>query len=336
MRIITIEDFIDVYQKTAQRGLGFFLSKFNPSGLTRTKTAFNDSNLKASNWWIIPKIKQRWNYKITGDEHTIYEDYLMQNHLAEKQGLKMLSIGSGVCSHELHFATYKNFDNITCIDIAENLLDTAKNKADNLNLKNINFLVEDIYKTDFEKHQFDIILFHSSLHHFSNIEGLITEKVMKWLTPDGQLIINEYVGKDRLQFDRRQLKKINDALKTIPQNLRKRFKTGIIKRRYYGSGLLRMILADPSECIESSKILPVLRENFKVIEEKPYGGNLLMSVLKDIAHNFIDGDNKQVKSVLSQLFEIEDEYLANHPSDFIFGIYGNKEKENIKASSSTK
>ena len=82
-----------------------------------------------------------------------------------------------------------------------------------------------------------------------------------------------------------------------------------------------MVLADPSECVESANIIPVLHKFFDIVEEKPYGGNLLMSTLKDISHNFVDVHDQESQHVLQQLFDLEDDYLKEHTSDFLFGIY---------------
>ena len=81
-----------------------------------------------------------------------------------------------------------------------------------------------------------------------------------------------------------------------------------------------MILADPSECIESSKITSSIRKHFDTVIEKPFGGNILSIVLKDIAHHFYELTEEK-KQVLDQLFKIEDEYLKENASDFVFGIY---------------
>ncbi|KQR93477.1 hypothetical protein ASG01_09860 [Chryseobacterium sp. Leaf180] len=136
----------------------------------------------------------------------------------------------------------------------------------------------------------------------------------------GYLIINEYVGKSRLQYSGSQISAINTAIKKIPKSFRQIYKTNIFKNRYYGSGVLRMIIADPSECVDSESILPEIHKRFETIIEKPYGGNLLMSALKDIAHHFIDLSDEKSK-VLQHLFDLEDEYLKSHQSDFVFGIY---------------
>ena len=149
---------------------------------------------------------------------------------------------------------------------------------------------------------------------------LIPHKIIPLLKSDGHLIINEYVGPTRIQHPKHQLQAINRGLKLIPTKFRERFKTGWIKKRYRGSGLIRMILADPSECIDSSSILPTIHTHFNTIAERPYGGNILMHVLKDISHHFLDMDSEK-KDILNSLFDFEDEYLQNQPSDFVFGIY---------------
>ena len=81
-----------------------------------------------------------------------------------------------------------------------------------------------------------------------------------------------------------------------------------------------MILADPSECVESENILPAVHKNFITLEEKGIGGNLLMFLFKDIAHHFIS-EKPEIKHMVDQVFEKEDDYLKTEKSDFVFGVY---------------
>ena len=74
----------------------------------------------------------------------------------------------------------------------------------------------------------------------------------------------------------------------------------------------------------SEHILPAIHRHFEVVEEKGYGGNLLMPVLKDISQHFVQPDEGQQK-ILNRLFAYEDAYLKNNPSDFVFGIYKKEE-----------
>lgn len=320
MRLITLDDIIDTYAKSKQRGISFITSKFNFSGIKRTKSTFNELNTVSANWWIIPEVKKRWNLLITGDKNMEFEEFLVKELLKDTKGLKMLSIGSGICDHELKFASFNNFEEVLCLDINEVLFDEAKKIANQKGLKNINFKLQNIYEYAFPENYFDIVFFHHSLHHFKNIDQLVGQKIKQTLKGKGVLVIDEFVGPNRLQFPKHQIKAINQSLQLIPKKHRKRYLLNFYKNKIYGSGLLRVVLADPSECIESENIIPAVHHHLKPIYEAPYGGNILANALKDIAHHFVDLDPEKEK-VLKELFEFEDQYLKLHSSDFIFGVY---------------
>lgn len=324
-RLITIDDIVDVYSKTRQRGAKFILSKFHWNGLSRTQSAFDESAVESSNWWIIPKVRARWNEKISGDPKVNYEQYMMNEIFKGRKNLRLISLGSGICSHEIELAQYDNFSEIICLDVAQNRLDEAKKEADRLGLSNMKFSFGSIYDFHFQKEYYDIVLFNASLHHFKNVESLIQETLLPTLKLGGNLVINEYVGPDRLQFPKEQILAINQGIQLIPKDFRTRFKLSLKKNHFYGSGWMRMILADPSECIDSAAIMPSIHKHFDVIVERPYGGNILMNVLKDIAHHFVHL-NKEKEQYLNELFLFEDQYLQNHNSDFIFGVYAKREQ----------
>jgi len=320
MRIITFDDIIDTFSRLIQRGGNFFFAKMTFNRNKRTKSAFDETAVNSSNWWMIPMVKERWNMMITGDKHLHYEQYLIEEFWKNQTGLKLLSLGSGSCGHELEFARHHQFDEIVCIDIAENRLQEAEAIAKQEGLDNMKFICTDIKDIDFKENHYDIVLFNSSLHHFQKVDDLLKDKIKPCIKSKGHLIINEFVGPTRLQFPTEQLVAINQALKHVDKPNRQRYKTNLTKSKFYGSGILRMIMADPSECIDSASIIPAIHKHFKTVEEKGYGGNILMNVLKDISHHFIHPNDNQ-KQILLQLFDFEDRFIEKHPSDFIFGIY---------------
>ncbi|APZ45370.1 hypothetical protein BW723_03225 [Polaribacter reichenbachii] len=324
MRIITLDDFIDTYFKIIQRGSGFILSKFTFNNEKRTKSAFDNTSFISSYFWNIPKVLERWNILITGDKNKNYLDFLVEDFLKEKSDLKLLSLGSGICNREIELAENKTiFKEIVCVDIAENLLQIAAKNAKEKNITNIKFIQKNIDDFDFKENDFDIIFFKSSLHHFENIDLFLSKKIKHTLKPNGLLIINEFVGATRHQFSPIQINAINKAISSIPKKFRVRFKSKFYKNKYRGVGILRMIIADPSECIDSESIMPSIHKHYKTIVEKPYGGNLLMSALRDISHHFFEL-NEEKETILNQLFLLEDKYLETNASDFVFGIYENK------------
>jgi ubiquinone/menaquinone biosynthesis C-methylase UbiE len=321
-RLITIDDFIETYSKLKQRGFSFIISKLSFNKIKRTKSAFNKTNIKSANWSIIPKVQKRWNTLITGNPKLQYQQFVVDEFLHPSKKIKMLSLGSGNCRHELKFASYENFNEILCLDISETLLNNANKTANKNNFKNIKFKVQNVYEYDFPENYFDLVLFHASLHHFKNLDTILGDKLKKTLKQNGKLIINEYIGPNRLQFPRHQIKYINKSLNLIPKKYRKRFKLNFYKNKVYGSGLIRMVLADPSECVKSKNIIPTIHKYYRTKYESYYGGNLLMPVLKDLSHHFVEL-NDEKENILNQLFELEDNYLKQYPSDYVFGIYEN-------------
>lgn len=320
MRLFTPEDLKDIYIKFHQRGFSFLLSKLSLDSSKRTKSAFNEKDLESSNYWLIPAVRERWNFLITGDKNTTYEEYFSKKYFSDQKKLKVLALGSGVCSHEIRLATLNPNWEVHCFDFSNKLLEQAKEISDKKGLQNIHYFAENALTYHFLENEYDLVFFHASLHHFNHIHNFFAKIINKTLKKNGYLIINEYVGKKRMLFDKTQIKSINNALKKIPVEFKKIYKTNLLKTKYYGSGLVRMYIADPSECVDSENILPTIHHFYNIIEEKEYGNNLLANTLKDIAHHFVHL-NKEKQQVLEELFKTEDEFLKSNKSDFIVGIY---------------
>lgn len=321
---MTLDDLRDVYLRTVQRGICYILSKTSLQGINRTKSTFDSTDREAAHFWIIPEVLHHRNTMITGDPLKSYETFLSENYLSALSDFRLLSIGSGTCVHELALARQNPHGHITCIDIAESLLTEAKNTAEGERLANIKFFNGDVRKYDFTGSTFDIVLFNDSLHHFDKMEQFIGGMVKGLLKPAGRLVIHEYVGANRFQYGKEQCKAINECIGMLDEEHRILYKTNLQKKRFYGVGVLRMLLADPSECVDSASILPVIHRYFTTVLERPLGGNLLMSALKDVSHHFMD-HSEESKQILEKLFAYEDTYLQTHDSDFVFGIYEKRE-----------
>lgn len=321
-RLITTDDISETFAKFKQRGLGFLLSKFSFRNQSRTLSAFNDTQIESANWWNIDLVKLRWNVLITVNPFENYETYTCNKFLGNKSNLHMLSIGCGNGTHEIRFAQQPQFEKITAIDISDKLIAQAQTNAHHQKLKNISFEVADIYQMEQEPESLDIIYFHSSLHHFSNLEKLII-KLKTWLKPGGILVIHEYVGPNRFGMNEQMRQTANDWLTLIPLKWRTRYKTNKLKTHISGPGLLRMYIADPSEAVESEKIIPLLHKHFEVVTEKAFGTLMLMLVLKDIAHHFMTQHAEQT-NVLNILFEAENAWMKKHGAQFMYGVYRKK------------
>ncbi len=317
---ISVGDFIDLKYKIKQKGLPELQSIFRFSGQQRSINKW-DNVKPSSDFWIVPAVRRRWNEKCTGDPDVEYEDYVVKKLFNKGENLRMLSVGCGTGSRERKFGKYENFSLIEGIDLAPSKIEEARNYAKESDLNNIRYYAGDFRSFAFEPNSYDLILFNSSLHHFSRIDHLMRSKVLPLLKKDGYLVIFEYVGPKRLQWTTGQLDCANKLLKEIPDKYKTRFNSATIKKRIYRPGLLRMFLVDPSEAVESQEILPAIHKYFKPHEERKVGWDVLHLLLKDISHNFLP-DNNETKSLLTYIFEQEDNYISETGrSDGIFGIY---------------
>lgn len=318
--IVTKGDLIDTYYKIKTRGYLNLLSRMGVSGGSRVKAKWNHVEGE-SDFWSIPAIHHRWNLKATGNEMVGYEQYTIEKYCSGKQNLSLLSVGCGTGSREQKFAVNPAFSRVIGIDLAENQIAEARENA--RNMKHINYLVGDFRTAMFDKSSFDLILFNSSLHHFSNIDQLLKKRVKPLLRADGLLVVFEYTGPRRLQWTTDQLHEANRLLGELPAQFRQ-LPDGLgTKQKIYRPGLFRMWLNDPSEAVDSESIIPSLHHQFEVVEEHLLGTDLLHIVLKDIAHNFNQG-LPETEKWLQWLFDQEDQYLASrNKSDMVFGIYRN-------------
>ena len=320
---ISFGDLIDLFYKIKLKGYAGLLSRLKISNHARTVSKWN-STTPSSDFWIIPEIRKRWNEKCTDHPDLEYEDYVVSKFLAGSSGLKMLSVGCGAGSRERKFGKYSNFETIEGIDMAFNKIEEARKFASDLQLNNVKYTVGDFVKQEFDPSSYDVILFNSSLHHFKDIDSLLPNKILPALKNTGYLVIFEYVGPNRLQWTNSQLDFANKILKDLPPKYKFRLNGKSIKHRIYRPGLLRMLIADPSEAVDSESIMPSIHKYMNILEERKIGWDITHLLFKDIAHNFVNQDHV-TQNLLSYIFEREDEYLSvTGRSDAVFGIYQKK------------
>lgn len=320
---ISIGDFVDILYKIQVKGWDFFQKKLQFSAAARATSTWDIEKLPPTNWWIIPAIRRKWNENITGDENISYDVYITSHYLKNKTQLKMLVPACGTGSHERKFIANGKITSVEGFDISPICIKEAQKKAENYSNISFDYQIADAHSLTFEENKYDIILFHSSLHHIDKMDSFI-QKIEKSLKPDGILVLHDFVGARRLHWTSEQLTFANQLLQLIPPHFRTKWKTNTLKKRIYRPGWWRMYISDPSEAVESDSIIPTLHKYFRTIEEKKIGGDLLHLVLKDISHHFVS-DLVETNQILADLFEKEAKYLENKSqSDFMFGVYQKK------------
>lgn len=269
----------------------------------------------------IPYLRRRWNEKASGDPATDHRRYVVARYLGGRSGLTALSLGSGPGWNEAAWARLGLFSRVDGIELSPALVAVAGDRARKAGLDGIlRFHAGDAGRPPYPLDRYDLVLCEGALHHLRPLERVVPALAAA-LAPGGLLVMLEFCGPDRFQWGARQLELVRQALDMIPARWRVR-KSGRLKGRVYRPGRLRMILADPSEAAESSRILPLLRRHFVPLEEKPLGGTVVQLAFHGITRAFIDPD-KEAVALLERVCALEDKEMSagSIASDYWFGIY---------------
>jgi len=324
--LINIHDFAKFFRKIKRMSIGLTLSKFFYSRSKKVSKQWAPRKNIPIRWGDVPGMAERFNLKISGNPKINYVDYINNKYLKKKSKSNALSIGCGKGIIEVEFAKSKIFKNFEGYDISAEAIKFAnKNAKKNKLDKILNFKTVDVKNLMIPKNSFDIIMTFHSLHHFSNLDKLY-KQINNALKDDGLFIINEYIGPTRWQWTKRQLEIINAVLSILPKKYRKYYDNNSLKNKEYRPGKLSMILNDPSEAIESSRILPLIEKEFKVIEKKDYGGTILSLLFNEIAFNFIK-DDIETKKFIKLCFDIEDTLLETNEIQSDYSVIVCKKKK---------
>ena len=323
---VSVQDVLLLLRRIGEGRLGRLLSKITKSGRARVRSAWHHTTSQSIAWYDLPAVQRRRNVLISGDADVDHYRYFADKYLAGGQRLG-LSLGCGTGAIEMRWAETGRFRRIDAYDLSESRIEAARSRAQQRGYGHIlNFQVADVFTIPFDENSYDVVITEGSLHHFSPVEDIVL-KIKRILKPDGYYVLNEFVGPTRFQWTGRQLDVMNALLSIFPAHYRRRQSDGRIKARCYRPSLLRMILNDPSEAVESSRILPLVEQHFELLELREVGETLLQALLNDIAHNFLgDGQDKarelEARELLQLCFDVEGFLLKTGDirSDFVVAI----------------
>lgn len=101
---------------------------------------------------------------------------------------EILDFGGGTGLLALPLA--KQAKSVTLVDISEKMLDQARLKAEQQDIKNIQFLEQDLLEKPLEK-EFDLIIVCRVLHHMPDLDATLS-LFHQYLRKDGQLLLADF------------------------------------------------------------------------------------------------------------------------------------------------
>ena len=106
-----------------------------------------------------------------------------------KADWRVLDIGTGTGHTALAFAPHVR--EVVGLDLTEEMLREARKLAEERNIGNVTFHTADVHRLPGElEESFDLITCRRAAHHFSDIDGALTEMV-RMLRPGGMMLIDD-------------------------------------------------------------------------------------------------------------------------------------------------
>lgn len=294
------------------------LRRITKNKLGRTRQQWSEKKGNQSCWWMIPRIGKHVNQLISGDEKIDYYNYVSQKYLLDKKDLVALSLGCGNGKRELIWAKLVDFQKIDGCDLSPVFIKAARENAAKAGLdKIIQYQEADILKYVLKDNYYDVVFVEQSLHHFSPL-ATVLDRIKRAMKPGGLFVINEFIGPDRFQWTDRQIEVANAMKNLIPAEYRRHIVDGSTETKIIKPSRFSMLMKDPSEAIESSKIMPLLREKFNVIDYKPYHSTISHILFNGIAHNFVGKD--ETKPLIQLLLDMERHLIESGDLDSDYAL----------------
>ncbi|WP_421732078.1 class I SAM-dependent methyltransferase [Brevundimonas sp.] len=245
-------------------------------------------------------------------------EWLFTHHLSRADSL--LSIGCGDGGHELLIARRGFASRTVAFDASPVAIQMAQAaaRAEDLAVDFRVGLFEEFVAHPGPADQFDVVLFSGSLHHITDLEGMLSA-VRRVLKPGGRVIVNEYCGPCYQLYPETQVSVIDRTLASIPQEFRAADRLGM--------PTIDMVMAsDPTEGVRSALIPLLVPMYFEREYERFIGGALLHPIFSCLNASRVNDGSMESAILVESLIHLEDELTRSGvlQHDFMFGVYINR------------
>lgn len=246
-----------------------------------------------------PLIREYIATTLSGTSQGIWPLDWLQARLPGRRFRRALSIGCGAGALERDLIRRDLVDAVDAFDGSTNSLRVARNEAAAAAMTSrIRYYAADFNEPVLPRQTYDLVLIHQALHHVAKLEKLY-RAIMRTLTPDGVLYLDEYIGPSRTDWSAEAMAPHRALYDALPPKVRREPRLNE-----------PIMMDDPSEAIRSSEIMEQLRIGFDVRAERGYGGNFLSVLYTSIAPERCD------EKGMRALIEEERRHLANGATSY--------------------
>lgn len=270
-------------------------------------------------WWQSPLIVSHINRNYCGKavRGTDGGDIELLRQIGEGRCYeRAVSVGCGGAHHEIRLLQEDVVGAFDLFEISEARAEAALARARQLGLEDrVTIRLEDAFAVPPEP-RYDLVYWKDALHHMFDAFAAVrwSREVLK---SGGMFFMNDFVGPSLMQYTDRQLDLAERARAALPEpyltNPHRPEERVPLRRARPNPA--RMAEIDPSECADSSNILPAVRSVFPDAVVIPTGGIVYTLALNDILANF---DEERDEALLRSLMLADD--LCVEAGETLYGV----------------
>ncbi|NJO55704.1 MAG: class I SAM-dependent methyltransferase [Rhodospirillales bacterium] len=222
---------------------------------------------------------------------------------------KAISVGCGSGVKELWLMQMCAVGHFQLFDISKENIRLGKQEAERLGLANrANFHAEDAFAAPLGK-DYDLVYWNNALHHMPNVWDAVRWSYDR-LKPGGLFAMDDFVGPSRFQWSEDNLRWASAVRQQLPERYLRSpdDPNGFVSRDVDRPTPEQVIATDPSEAVDSGRILAAIDAFFPGAEVIPTGGALYVCALNDIFLNFITEEDL----ILLEQILLMDQMLARY------------------------
>lgn len=264
-----------------------------------------------TNWWSSQICRAYYNEAVCGEPASGNSEgcrVVLRKALAGRQLDRGVSVGCGGGLKEIAYVTDGLVQSFDLWEIATNLADEGMRNAAAAGIADrVHYHLGNAFSHQPDE-VYDLVHWDHSLHHMSDVDAALAWSV-KALRPGGYVLINDYIGPNRLQFTRTEIDWANAFLR----------RETVGRRLPYSNLLtrLRQWRRDPSEAPQSELIAAAVTRRLPGAELRPIGG-VMLNILGGVVVPFA---GREDHPTLRALVEADAQLKADGRSHFAFALW---------------
>lgn len=222
-----------------------------------------------------------------------------------------VSVGCGSGGKEMALVEKGVVERFTLFELSPERIRKGRALAKKKGLEDkVQFVLGDAFDSE-SRGRYDFVHWNNALHHMFDVEQAVNWSAAA-LEEGGYFFMDDFVGPARFQWGEATLELGARIRTALPERYRRIANSDkLLPAKPASPDRKRLVEKDPSEAVQSEKIIAALFEAFDKVEVRRTGGAVYNVAINNMIHNFDLNDDKD--RALMDLMMIIDELCIDHP-----------------------